>query len=314
MTEGAKLYLSKFIKHGFNHLNFSEESIQLRQSLIMPEILKMKHKLPDKLNDEKLLKSFVRDLAEAAIAVQGFAVKTLKVTPYRDLLISDSDFVTQGGLFQNVKPPQINWNPGDSRIDKSISILREKLRTKDLMPQPGSKLKDRVEFLKNRNNALKIDLCIGSDQIFFPSSLGAEFISNLMRQLETYRIKKTKKADKDSKKFRNVLFQAVNVSISRYMQKSVLKLDKEKIPTKAEFLVASLVLMAAGYLPSAEDYAKKPIIKANKKPSKKETLEHRVSQDKYQKRSANYHEFLRRQNPKTRLRLRDLLFHDLYFQ
>jgi hypothetical protein len=161
MTDKAKLYFDHFIKHGFNHADFPEESIREIDTLIFHELMAVKHKLPRQLRKQTEPKIFARELAEIAIVVQGYAIHHFKLHPANEMFIQNTNGPKPN---DEIKHKNIRWTATDLEIQSSIVFLRGLIK------------KLWVNGIKQES----VSLIIGNNEIPVPKELRFQTAASLL--------------------------------------------------------------------------------------------------------------------------------------
>jgi hypothetical protein len=234
MTDKMKLFFDHFIRHGHNHTDFPEESIQMREGLIFSELLDIEHKLPHSLIGHKQLNLLSRELAEIAIVVQGFAINHLKLHPSNDMLV------------QNINDAK----PSDEVRHKNIKSTATNLEigsSTDLLQRLVKKLW--VNGIKQES----IILIIGNEKVPIPKELRFKTVASLLLRLKRLSIERKVAAHEQLKSSRNQLYTAVEQCVGQYIQSFNNDTTDYWISQATPFITA-IVLVVAGYLQKVDDY------------------------------------------------------------
>jgi hypothetical protein len=273
MTEKAKLCFNKFIKYGYNHLDFTEESIKSREVYILPELFKIQKKLPTELNGDLQIQILARDLSELAIALQGFAITNLRLAPSREMLVRNVNGKQASSLFPEPEKPRLYWDPGNPQVDLEISYLRSLCTGK-----------------RSDKNALKI--YFGQHEVFLPQQTSDGLVESIIRYLEDYKLRRRKLRCEQRPIYRNMLFKMVDLNIAWYIQEGLLN-NSALVPEQLLSLIAAIVLVAAGYLITPVDYEGQKRVKDYRPCLDKEHLSKTGERKKTSKaRYYTYHEIL----------------------
>jgi len=230
MTDKAKLYFDLFIRHGYNKTEFSEESIQIREGLIVLELLEIEHTLPHSLRNQKSLNILSRELAEISIVVQGFAIHRFKLYPSKEMLVLNT--VYEVGHKNNIR-----LNTSDLEIGRSIDFLRRLIKT----------------LWVNGVKQESISLIIGNEKVPIPKELRFKTVASLLLRLKRLSVERKVAAHEQLKSSRNQLYHGVEQSVGQYIQ-SFNNGATDHLISHGTPIVTAIVLMAAGYLQKVDDY------------------------------------------------------------
>jgi hypothetical protein len=230
MTDKAKFYFFYFIKNGYNHTEFPEESIQMREGLIHLELLNIEHKLPHPLRGQRRLNLLSRELAEISIVVQGYAIHHFQLYPSKDMLVFNT-------VYEVRHKNNIRLTAADLEIESSIAFLRGLIKKLSV-----NKIKQEL-----------ISLTIGDDRIPVPMTLRFQTVASLFLRLKRLSDGRKVAAFEQMESIRKQFFDVVEQTVSQYLQG--LKRD----PTdhrifKAAPLITAIILLASGYLQTVDDY------------------------------------------------------------
>jgi len=234
MTDKAKLYFDYFIRHGYNHIEFPEESIQMREGLIILELLDIENKLPHPLKGQKPLTWLSRELAEISIVVQGFAIHYFDLSPAKEMLVLNVGKIRRNA---EVRHKRITQTGIDPETDNSVVFLRGLIK------------KLWVKGIKQES----ISLIIGDDSVPVPRELRFQTVASFLLRLERLTIARTVAAREQKKSIRKQLFIAVEQSVGKYIQSLNNEPTNNRISIIAP-LIAAIVLMAAGFQQTVDDY------------------------------------------------------------
>jgi hypothetical protein len=234
----------------------------MREGLIILELLDIEHKLPHPLKGQRPLTLLSRELAEIAIVVQGFAIHYFDLAPAKEMLVHD---VVKAKPNDDVRHRNIRQTATDPEIGSSTDLLR------------GLMKKLWVNGIKQES----ISLIIGNEKVPVPKELRFKTVASLLLRLKRLSVERKVAAHEQLKSSRNQLFNAVEQSVGQYIQSLNNNPIDHRISKAASFITA-IVLMAAGYLQTVDDF--KPCSKPIQREKYYSYQEIRAMQLAYEKR------------------------------
>ncbi len=176
-----------------------------------------------------------RELAEIAIVVQGFAINHLNLHPSNEMLVPNMSVAKPGD---------------DVRYTKILNRLQPTLKS-EVQPDFLGRLIKRlwVNGIKQES----ISLIIGNEKVPVPKELRFKTVASLLLRLKRLNIERKVAAREQMKSVRKQLFIAVEQSVDQYVQSLNFDPTEHQTSQSAPFITA-IVLLAAGYLKTVDDY------------------------------------------------------------
>lgn len=244
MSENSVNYFQKYIDHGLGHSRLSEESISLRSDLIRSKLEMIKSYLPTHLRTPESINTLSNELAEAAVIIQAFAIKTFGIYPSQKLRAKETMNIEFQGVHFS-KGPSYHLNKYITTVNDYLSICRNKL-----------------EWLRRGNSSLSIALNIDGTELHVPDNIKLELIETITNLLIDIKSKEQEPTHGKRPKELNVLFNLVAHKLARFIQIEHFRYPAYYgRPTQTELLLISFTLMAAGYLPTPEEYEQQKRVK-----------------------------------------------------